>query len=378
MSLISEVNGFLDRTSYEFSSLPDSIVECYCKLKSNYAALKKFRGEMDFYGFQNPYYVVKGVRDSWKDPFFRQTATKKKITFDRIQYSIAAHKIAISHLADAIEVREDKKRITGDKAYAAITGDGLEYCLNPDGVYNFSVLQYFPYRGEYMLLLSNLPKKDRLSYRKIVGALGQRQQMETGKIRGFKFKREPSSLKSFSNIPIGKDYEALMMGKKYTRAPADTGHHHRKHKELIVDKYIRKCLGIGYARLSYSIFIKDVLKYYLKKSRFERERFTSIFPGIDSCPNKQLFGKYGKAIDKKEELEQKMEKLKMHEKSSLVGAAAFFLISDNEEETSEMFNIDFEKVDSVIARFRKLGLLEGIPLINKRTQEFLEFLKAER
>lgn len=329
---------------------------------------------MDFYGFQNPYYVVKGVRDSWKDPFFRQTATKKKITFDRIQYSIAAHRIAISHLLEAAEARMEKKRLIGEKAYEAAAAEGLEIMLNQDGVYNFDTLTNFPYRGEYMLFLSNLPKKDRLSYRRIVSSLGQgKPNIASQTVRVHQMRREAHK----SIVP--KEADLKIMGARGSkRRVAATSKHHRAHSELIVDKYVRKCLGIGYAPLGYNTFIRDLLIYYLKKSRFERERYTSIFPGIDPEPDRSMFGKYGRAITKKEELESKLEGLKMHEKSSLVGATSYYLVSENLPETGEIFNIEPEKIENAVEKFKKLGLLEGKPLITDRTKKFLDYLKAEK
>jgi len=373
MSLISEVNGFLDNISYDFSSLSDSFLDTYQTVRSNYSRLRDFRTEMDFYGFRNPYYVVKGVRDSWKDPFFRQTATKKKMTFDRIQYSIAAHRIAISHFLEAVEVRLEKRRLSGEKAVESLLAGELELSYNPDGVYNFETLSYFPYKGEYMLLLSNLPKKERLSYRKIVGLLGQ------GKQSGGQQLRPPHGRRdSFSSmVPMDADLKIKRtMGPK--KRVVATSRQHKVHQELIVDKYVRKCLGIGYAPLGYGIFIRDLMKYYLKKSRFERERHTSIFPGIDPDPDKSIFGRYGRAIAKKEELESRLEGLKIHEKSSVVGACAYYLASEDMEETSEIFNIEFTKVENAIERFKKLGIMEGKPLITNRTKMFLNYLKDEK
>jgi len=372
MSLISDVNGFLDSISYDFSSVDETIVELYSSVIKNYESLREFRVEMDFYGFQNPYYVIKGVRDSWKDPFFRQTATKKKIAFDRIQYSIAAHRIALAHFGEALEVRIDKRRLLGDKALDAIKGGSGPYIINPDGVFNFSVLTHLPYRGEYMLLLSDLPKRERVSYRKIVGALGQRQRPDASAARSHMYTRRDGAKKQ--SLSLGHDAGGVV-GKRFMRH--DNGPSHQSN-ELIVDKYVRKCLGICYAPLSYSVFINDLLLYYLKKSYYERERHTSIFPGVDPVADLSLFGKYAKALEKKEEVERKLEGLKIHEKSSLVGAVAFYLICEDMKLTRKMFHCSAQDVERAVEKFKKLGLLEGKPLIAKRTQDFLEFLKAER
>ena len=372
MSLISEVNGFLDNIKYEFLAGNDPYFDMYVSMRENFSRLKEFRREMDFYGFQNPYFVVKGVRDSWKDPFFRQTATKKKITFDRIQYSIAAHRIALSHLFEASETTHEKKRLTGEKALELRRTEGAELCENHDGVYNFDTLPNFPYRGEYMLLLSNLPKRERLSYRRIVSALGQSKSKTSGMTRSMQSRRDSY----MPTMPMDADLKI-----KRTRGPQRrvvTYEAHKSHSELIVDKYVRKCLGIGYASIGYNVFISDLLMYYLKKSKFERERHTSIFPGIDPNPDKSMFGKFGRAIAKKEELESKLEDLKIHDKSSLVGATAYYLVSGKMEDTCEIFNISPNKINNAIEKFKKLGLLEGKPLITNRTKKFLEYLRAEK
>ncbi|MHC1604706.1 MAG: DUF530 family protein [Candidatus Methanofastidiosia archaeon] len=376
MSLISDVNEFLDKISYDFSNIYDNIVEIHLALSNNFEKLKSFRQEMDFYGFQNPYYVIKGVRDSWKDPFFRQTATKKKITFDRIQYSIAAHRIALEHLNGAVEVRINKKRLTGEKAIVEIINNKMQFSLNPDGVYNFDVISNLPFGGQYMLMLSNLSKQDRLSYRKVVGALGKRNEMESGVSPVFMYKKGSSISKKKFTMLLDTGQDPLFR-KKHRKSVAQNIELNRQQRPLILDKYIRKCIGVGYAPLSYYIFIRDLLKFYLKKSRYERERHSSIFPGISADPDKKLFGKFEKAISKKEELERKLEKLKVHEKSPFIGAVAFYMVCKDKQETEEMFNISFSKVKRALERLEKLGLLGEKHLINKRTQKFLEFLKTE-
>ncbi len=375
MSLISEVDGFLDGITYDVPSTYEGAYGLYEKLSGNYARLREYKEEMEFYGFQNPYYVIKGVRDSWKDPFFRQNATKKKIAFDRIQYSLAAHRIALAHVTDAVELRIDKRRITGEKVFAELPDLECELSENPDGVFNFSVLSNLPYKGEYMLLLSSLPKSERLTYRKILNALGQRRD-EAPYHRPPPIRREGSVTTRMSGVPMASDVEMLKRKRGPAVEPNPLSHHARG--ELIVEKFVRKCIGIGYAPLSYAAFVSDMLSYYLKKSKFERERHTSLFPGIDPAPDRRLFGKYGKAIDKKEELEQKLEPLGIHEKSSLVGAVAYFLVGKDVAETCEMFNIPEDQITTALERFKRLGLVEGKPLVNKRTQQFLDFLKAER
>jgi Fe2+ transport system protein FeoA len=179
-----------------------------------------------------------------------------------------------------------------------------------------------------------------------------------------------------SGVPMASDIEMLKRKRSQGAEPPYQPHH--ASGELIVEKFVRKCIGIGYAPLSYAVFIEDMLSYYLKKSKFERERHTSIFPGIDPEPDKRLFGKYGKAIDKKEELEQKLEPLGIHEKSSLVGAVAYLLVSEDLAATSKIFNIPPEQITTAQERFKRLGLIEGKPLVNKRTQQFLDYLKAQR
>ncbi|HHN81497.1 MAG TPA: DUF530 domain-containing protein [Methanomicrobia archaeon] len=372
MSLISEVNGFLDNVRYEYPSSCSGLPDFFKSLHSNYERLRSYKDEMEFYGFRNPYYVIKGVRDSWKDPFFRQTATKKKITFDRIQYSLAAHRIALSHATEAIEVRNGKRRITGEQAFQNAS-DGETGC-NPDGVYNLSVLPYLPYRGEYMLLLSNLPKRDRYTYRKIVGALGQGK-ADRPHSRPIRPSR-PASSRTIPTVPLGSEFESLLSKKAPRSDAAERSSRH--HDGLIIDKYVRKCVGIGYAQLSYGEFIHDLLNYYLKKSRYERERYTSIFPGVSVDAPLHLFGKFSRSIEKKEELEGKLEDLKIHEKTTLIGAVAYYLVSNDEQRTAEMFNMPFSIVSRALERFRTLGIVEGKQLISKRTRDFLDHLKAER
>jgi len=372
MSLISEVNGFLDKVSYDFPPSCSELPAFHTVLHDNNERLRSYKDEMEFYGFRNPYYVIKGVRDSWKDPFFRQTATKKKITFDRIHYSLAAHRIALAHVTEAIEVHTGKRRITGEQAFNE-AGDGTVSC-NPDGVYNLSVLPTLPYRGEYMLLLSNLPKRDRSTYRKIVGALGQGKG-DRSHARPIRPSRAASP-RTIPTVPLGSEFESLLSKKTQRSEAAERSRRH--HDGLIIDKYVRKCIGIGYAQLSYGDFTHDLLMYYLKKSRYERERYTSIFPGISVDAPLHLFGKFSRSVEKKEELEGKLEDLKIHEKTTLVGAVAYYLVSNDEDETAEMFNMPFQIVSRALERFRKLGIVEGKQLISKRTRDFLDHLKAER
>ena len=54
MSLISEVNAFLDGLSYTFPTTVDDAAGFYTDLSATYERLRVYREEMDFYGFQNP------------------------------------------------------------------------------------------------------------------------------------------------------------------------------------------------------------------------------------------------------------------------------------------------------------------------------------
>ena len=147
MSLISRISSYLDTLKYSINpeKLRDSeyFLSTYLKLKKDYEELISIRRKIEFLGYQNPYFVIKGIKDA-QDPYFRKRAMEKKICFDNIQHAIAAHRIAIGQLVDAMGFEKDGIIYTGHEAIKFTEEGGMgKFIFSPDGVYRLSLIHIY-------------------------------------------------------------------------------------------------------------------------------------------------------------------------------------------------------------------------------------------
>ncbi|KYC52882.1 MAG: hypothetical protein AMQ74_00584 [Candidatus Methanofastidiosum methylothiophilum] len=381
MSLISKISNYLDSLNYRIDpeKLKDSkyFLDSYLKLKIDYEELISIRRKIEFLGYQNPYFVIKGIKDA-QDPYFRKRAMEKKICFDNVQHAIAAHRVAIGQLIDAMAFENNDVIYAGHEAIKFIeNGGGGKFIFNPDGVYRLEILRYLSFSGEYMKTLFSLTKLERENYRKIMDMLGD------------KSKSKPSIKK---RIP----QEFGMMGhKEYSPLKKEMSQFKRDAydetidlgRPPIYDKNIRKVLSIAYAPFGVDAICEDIALFYLKKTYMERKIYGGPFPTIDPDPNEALLGRFYKTVILKEEMMNTLRDMNLKEKNSLVAAISYYLVSEDYEKTLLFFSLDSRELESALIRAENYGvipkenkyLLEKIVQKGEKkdiTKKFLEELKG--
>ena len=365
MSLIYKVNKFLDTLNYTFKlgklENKEYFKEIYFKILNNSSVLENFKEEMEFYGFPNPYYPLKGLKGS--EPFFRNRAQLKKLTYDRNSYALSAHRIALGHLIESIMLKNEK-RYRGREALKYLN-KGLKFYKNEKGVYRFEILERLPLSGDYMVKLSNFTPEQRKNYRKILTLIDS----ERGGLSSVSVYMKYKSGRTKKNISL-KEYKTFVEDK----TNIETFRIHKKKRGLIKDRHIRKILSISYAPFGLDTFIFDMAMFYLKKGKYERERYAGIFPTLSNEIPRNKLGKYEEIILLKEKLEEELQKLGKFEKSLVVGGIAYYEITGNMEETLKYFSIDEKKLKRKLEEFESFGLL-GTKNLKPRTQEFLKYLQ---
>ncbi|NPV49969.1 MAG: DUF530 family protein [Candidatus Methanofastidiosum sp.] len=360
MSLISRISSYLDTLKYSVNpeKLKDSeyFLGTYLKLKRDYEELISIRRKIEFLGYQNPYFVIKGLKDA-QDPYFRKRAMEKKICFDNIQHSIAAHRVAIGQLIDAMGFEKDGTIYTGHEAIK-FTEDGGEgkFIFSPDGVYRLEILKYLSFSGEYMKTLFSLTKEERENYRKIMDILGDKSKSKPSTKKRIPQEYGMMGPKEYS--PFKKDYSQFK--REFYEETIDLG------RPPIYDKHIRKVLSIAYAPFGVDAIAGDIALFYLKKTYMERKIYGGPFPTIDPDPNESLLGRFYKTVLLKEEMMNKLKEMNLKEKNSLVAAISYYLVSEDYDKTLLFFSIENNEFESALIRAENYGI------ISKESKHLLE------
>jgi Zn-finger domain-containing protein len=360
MSLISKISSYLDTLKYDVN--PEKLrnreyfFDTYLKLRTDYEELISIRRKIEFLGYQNPYFVIKGVKDA-QDPYFRKRAMEKKICFDNVQHAIAAHRVAIGQLIDAMGFEKDGIVYTGHEAIKFIEDGGEgKFIFSPDGVYRLDILKYLSFSGEYMKKLFSLTKEGRENYRKIMEMLGDK-----SKSKPSLKKRIPQEHGMFGH----KDYSPFKKEiPQYKRdlydETVDLG------RPPIYDKNIRKVLSIAYAPFGVDTICEDIALFYLKKTYMERKIYGGPFPTIDPDPNEALLGRFYKTVILKEDMMNTLKDMNLKEKNNLVAAISYYLVSEDYEKTLTFFSLDSGELESALIRAENYGI---IPKENKHLLE---------
>ena len=365
MSLTYTVNNFLDSLEYriDLDRLGERayFTEIYSTISETLSALERFKEEMEFYGFPNPFYPLKGLKGS--EPSFRNRAQHKKLTYKRNTYALFAHKLALEHLADSL-LLENKRVYRGREALTHLSED-LTFCRNEEGVYRLDLLRSIPFSGDYMIKLSNFTPQERKNYRKILKITDR----EKGGLSSVSIYMRRNAGRMKKNLSL-REYRSFVKNK----GEIESFRVHRKKGGLIKNKYIRKILAIAYAPLGVDTFLFDLAMFYLKKGKYERERYAGIFPTLPGDPPEDKLGMYEEMVSLKGQLEDGLQRLGKTEKSLLVGSVAYYEHTGEMEETLRYFGVDEEELRRKIEEFKSFGIL-GERDLSPRTQEFLEYLQ---
>ena len=201
--MITESEKFLNQIEKERLDLTnlkkdfkdlESFLEIYELLKFNLDKLQEMKERMDERGYTAPFRSLNryGSRQSDEvdlqelseisryNQIFRNTASAKKNTFDRVKYAIAAHRIALGNLEEYAKIRCKKCNksyrvssfLENDKVCKCGSQD-FEFKINHSGIHRLEIIPYLPLSGNYMVLMAGLSNWGRESFKRVLSILKQ-------------------------------------------------------------------------------------------------------------------------------------------------------------------------------------------------------------
>ena len=201
--MITESEKFLNQIEKERLDLTnlkenfkdlDSFLEIYELLKANLDKLQDMKEVMDESGYTAPFRSLNryGARVSEDvdneelgeinrhNQIFRNKATAKTNSFDRVKYAISAHRIALGNLEEYAKIRcnDCKKtyRISTFLEQGKVCKCGshdLEFKINHSGIHRLEIIPYLPLSGNYMVIMSGLSNWGRESFKRVLNLLKQ-------------------------------------------------------------------------------------------------------------------------------------------------------------------------------------------------------------
>ena len=166
----------------------------YELLKGNLDKLQEMKENMDESGYTAPFRSLNRygsrVNDdveseelgeiSRHNQIFRNKASAKRNSFDRVKYAISAHKIALGNLEEYAKIRcnDCKKsyRVSSflDRGKTCKCGSkDFEFKINHSGIHRLEIIPYLPLSGNYMVLISGLSSWGRESFKRVLNILKQ-------------------------------------------------------------------------------------------------------------------------------------------------------------------------------------------------------------
>ena len=172
----------------------ESFLEIFELLKGNLDKLQDMKENMDERGYTAPFRSLNRYGSRQRDDvdleelgeisrynqIFRNTASAKKNSFDRVKYAISAHRIALGNLEEYAKIRckECGKtyRVSSflDAGKVCKCGsEDFEFKINHSGIHRLEIIPYLPLSGNYMVLMSGLTSWGRESFKRVLNILKQ-------------------------------------------------------------------------------------------------------------------------------------------------------------------------------------------------------------
>lgn len=287
--LINNAEKYLNKISEEEIDLKtmvelNSFLTIYFKFQKRLETLQKIKETMDAQGYTSPYralskYGITTVRTTpieevgetnRHNQYFRIKASAKKNILDRIKSSIDAHKIAIGHMEEygKIECEKCHKKYTANNFKKECSCGSKKYKLlnNESTNHRLEILEYLPYAGNYMVLISKLSAWGRDSFKKVLNILKQERKGSVKTVsllirykEGNRSIRKRITLDSY----YVDSYEEEIRKRYGKNVRIEAIQFHRSKPAIIDDKNTRNAIAIAYVRLAEEIVKKhknDILK----------------------------------------------------------------------------------------------------------------------
>lgn len=281
--LVSNVEKYLKKISGDDISL-DNIHEfeifkkLYFKLDDRLQELKKLRRDMEVQGYSTPFtslnkYGNKNIgeisleevsENSRHNQIFRNKANSKKNILDRVKSAIDSHQIALGHLeqfgylkCNSCYKKYSISEYKNLKGKCTCKSESFSFKINKQNSYRIEIIPFLPFSGNYRVLMAELSKTSRNSFKKVINALKQER---TGHVKTisvfFKYKNK-------NNRWLGKrvtfdsefvdNYEEELRKRYGRHVRIEKLEFHRTKPAIIDDKHSRTALTLGYVRYAEKI-----------------------------------------------------------------------------------------------------------------------------
>ena len=291
--LVIKAENYLKEISNDDISL-DNIDEfenfknLYFKFYDRLEELKQLKRDMEVQGYSTPFtslnkYGTKSIgevsleevsENSRHNQMFRNKANAKKNILDRVKSAIDSHQIALAHLEQFGYLKCDScyKKYTVSE-YKQLDGkcscksDSFSFKISRQNTYRIEIIPYLPLSGNYRVLMAELSKYGRNSFKKVINALKQER---TGHVKTisplFRYKDKNNRWlrkRATFDSEFVDNYEEELRKKYGKNVRIEKLEFHRTRPAIIDDKHSRTALALGYVRYAEYIISQirdDILK----------------------------------------------------------------------------------------------------------------------
>ena len=299
--LVSKAEKYLKEISADDISLEnieefDNFKYLYFKLDDRLKTLKELRRDMEIQGYSSPFaslnkYGNKVIgevsldevgENSRHNQMFRNKANAKKNILDRVKSAIDSHQIALGHLNQFGYLKCDSCYKTYSiSEYVQLNGkcscksQSFSFKINRQNTYRIEIIPYLPLSGNYRVLMADLSRYGRNSFKKVINALKQER---TGHVKTisplFRYKDSNNRWlrkRTTFDSEFVDNYEEELRKTYGKDVRIEKLEFHRTKPAIIDDKHARTSLALGYVRYAENIIANirdDIFKRQL--SDFKR------------------------------------------------------------------------------------------------------------
>ena len=268
----------LDSISLENIEEFDNFKNLYFKLDDRLSTLKQLRKDMEIQGYSTPFtslnkYGNKAVgevsleevsENSRHNQMFRNKANAKKNILDRVKSAIDSHQIAIGHLEQFGYLKcnscykkysiSEYKQLNGKCSCKA---ESFSFKISRQNVFRVEIIPYLPLSGNYRVLMSDLSKYGRNSFKKVINALKQER---TGHVKTisplFRYKDKNNRWlrkRVTFDSEFVENYEEELRKTYGKDVRIEKLEFHRTKPAIIDDNHARTAVALGYVRYAENI-----------------------------------------------------------------------------------------------------------------------------
>ena len=281
--LVIKAEKFLKEIAADDISL-DNIEEfanfknLYFKLDDRLNTLKKLRRDMEVQGYGTPFtslnkYGNKSIgevsleevsENSRHNQMFRNKANAKKNILDRVKSAIDSHMIAIGHLeqfgylkCDSCYKKYSISEYKGLDGKCGCKSESFSFKISRQKTFRIEIIPYLPLSGDYRVLMAELSKYGRNSFKKVINALKQER---TGHVKTisplFRYKDKNNRWlrkRLTFDSEFVENYEEELRKTYGKNVRIEKLEFHRTKPAIIDDKHARTALALGYVRYAEKI-----------------------------------------------------------------------------------------------------------------------------